>query len=185
MILLIEKEIQQEEKEALMNSGYTLIYAETSKDRELLSSVADAFLVDAKAKNAKLNYLTTTGEAVAWIKNLQRGKIYHADIKRAVCDVFQVNEDEMLSGSRRRNGKNVVGARQLAQTLARILRRCSLREVAENYGCQNHATVLHSIAAVKGDWFQRSEYRDTVRRVIRLLVEDGEKRAMVEKELNK
>jgi len=76
-----------------------------------------------------------------------------ADIEKAVCDVFGL-EDEALRSQRK--GKNVSHPRMLAMWLARKYTRAALSEIGHYFGGRSHSTVISAQKKVTG-WMTSDE----------------------------
>jgi chromosomal replication initiator protein len=74
-------------------------------------------------------------------------------IQDAVCSVYGVRRDDLLSSSR---SQRVVRARQMAMYLTRQLTGMSLAEISRGFD-RDHSTVAHAIRAVEGKLVPGSE----------------------------
>ena len=63
-----------------------------------------------------------------------------------ICSTYHIDEDVLRGQSR---GREVVNARQIAMYLMRNLTNLPLKEIGEEFGGRNHATVLSSIRKVE------------------------------------
>lgn len=72
------------------------------------------------------------------------------DIIAICCKCFDTNKNEMLSS---RHDKSVVGPRQIAMLLTKILTRKSLPEIGRLFGGRDHTTVLHAVR--KFEWLKQ------------------------------
>ena len=87
-------------------------------------------------------------KVVSHIVALQPKQITVGDIIGAVAEHYNVPEKAILSTHRSRE---VTKARHVAIYLTKELTECSLTEIGFKIGRRTHATVLHSIAAVKSE----------------------------------
>lgn len=70
-----------------------------------------------------------------------------ADIEKAVCDVFGLEDEALQSG---RRAKGVAQPRMLAMWLARKHTRAALAEIGQHFGRRSHSTVISAQKAVSG-----------------------------------
>ena len=66
-------------------------------------------------------------------------------VQRVVCDYFNINLEDLLSKTRKRN---IVQARQIAMYMSRNLINVSLSTIGSEIGGKDHATVLHACTTV-------------------------------------
>lgn len=85
-------------------------------------------------------------QVVARVVQLQTSAVDVRDILNVVCDQFNVSESSLLSASRTRE---IAQARHFAIYLCSRCTDYSLTEIGSMMGHRSHATVLHSISAIK------------------------------------
>jgi len=68
-------------------------------------------------------------------------------IKRAVCELFSMREEVLLS---KRRQKDLVEARQIAMWLAKMHTTLSLPQIGRTLGDRDHTTILHGINKIDG-----------------------------------
>lgn len=69
-----------------------------------------------------------------------------SNIKRKVCEYFQMIESDLCSKTRT---QEITFARQIAMYLARELTNVSLPKIGENFGKRDHTTVMHACDKIK------------------------------------
>ena len=82
---------------------------------------------------------------------------------RAVCSEYNVRPQEIHSQSRFTNFRV---PRQVMHTLLRELTGMTIQEIGFLVGRRNHATVLHSVRAVKSQYQTDKIYRDKLNEVL-------------------
>ena len=82
---------------------------------------------------------------------------------KAVCDEYHVTPTELKSRSR---FADVRVPRQILQTLLRLSTGMSTTEIGLMVGKRDHATVLHSVKAVKAQYQTDNVYREKLNNVI-------------------
>lgn len=80
-----------------------------------------------------------------FIVDTAKTEITIENVRKAVCDYFNITNEEFMSPSRKRQ---IVQARQISMYLSRTLTNSSLSTIGEQTGGKNHATVLHSCNTV-------------------------------------
>jgi hypothetical protein len=184
MIIYVE---EKGEYPMLSEAGYTVVVPYTERDKVVLTSIADCLLLPPERASMacytdRSNVVSSIHQALSYIQVNTNNVVRFSDIAYVTCDVFGVTIDQMQSKSRKRK---YIAARQVCQFLARTLKMGSLNEVGKRFGGTDHAGVLHNCKAVKTDFRNDAGFRDDVRKVIRLLLPDNERRLKVEGELNK
>lgn len=101
-----------------------------------------------------------TEQVVARLVNVASPDMSIDHITAAVCEQFNISEDMLYTSTRK---KEVAQARQVAMYLAKKLTDKSLVEIGKLMGDRNHATVIHSINAIK----KQLEYDAFLRRSIK------------------
>jgi chromosomal replication initiator protein len=88
-------------------------------------------------------------------------KDYPLFVSSQVCDFFNVEQKDFYSKSQKRE---IVQARQIAQSIVKTRTTLSLQKIADAIGGKDHATVVHSAKTVNNlcetDRFFRKAYDD-------------------------
>jgi chromosomal replication initiator protein len=126
---------------------------------DVLELMATRSADDARQLQGALNRIQATGqalgrpitlelanEALADLFASKRQAFGLADIDRAVCDVFQMDRETLMS---KRRTKAVSHPRMLAMWLARKYTRAALSEIGDHFGRRSHTTVLSAQKTVE------------------------------------
>lgn len=105
----------------------------------LISLLAQATL---NKKSITLDLAESIAERLV---NTSQPNITIKDIQKEVCDYFGLNQESLLSKTRKRE---ICQARQIAMYLSRNLTKNSLASIGAMIGGKDHATVLHSYNTV-------------------------------------
>ena len=87
--------------------------------------------------------------AIDTLRDLLRGvrkELTIEEIKRTVCDQFEIKMADIESS---RRDRNIARPRQVAMYLAKNLTTKSLPEIGRNFGDKNHTTVIHAIKTIE------------------------------------
>jgi chromosomal replication initiator protein len=96
----------------------------------------------------------------AFVRESAIAQISVLAIQRAVCEQFQVGEQE-LTGTRRDRATSL--ARQVAMYLMRELSKKSLVEIGEAFGGKTHSTVHYSCSKLEKEMREDASLAETVR----------------------
>lgn len=105
----------------------------------LISLIAHATLIHKEVTVALAEQIT--GKIVGEPKS----ELTISNVRKTVCDYFNITKDVLLSKSRKRQ---IVQARQIAMYMSRNLLDCSLASIGAELGGKDHATVLHACNTV-------------------------------------
>lgn len=92
-----------------------------------------------------------------------RRNISIADVQNKVCTHYNIDKQDLTSGSRVRE---VVRARQIAMYLAKQLTTKSLLEIAYSFNKKDHTTVMHAIRTIE----ELNSSQDQVSQELKLLI---------------
>lgn len=87
-------------------------------------------------------------------------------IQRAVCDYFNIRQNELRSKKRTRT---VALPRQVAMYLCRRYTKASFPTIGDRFGGRDHSTVIHAARVVEARIEKDAEFRATVERLQRLV----------------
>lgn len=91
------------------------------------------------------------------------------DIQQKVCECYGISRVDLLSP---RRTANIVGPRQVAMYLAKVLTTRSLPELGRRFGGKDHTTVLHAVRKIESRVGRDSAFAEQVESV-RLAIVEG------------
>jgi chromosomal replication initiator protein len=167
---ILQKRARQEGAEVPDDVVYQIARSVTDNVR-----VLEAALIRMLAL-ASLTRCTVNGELAAkalgaFVQESAVACISLLAIQRAVCEYFQISEQE-LTGPRRDRQTSL--ARQVAMYLMRELSRKSLMEIGGMFGGKTHSTVLYSCAKLEKDMKADPTLANTIRTLRSRIAGKGE-----------
>ena len=90
-------------------------------------------------------------------------------IRAAVCNLYKLSLDDMLSSKRY---KTVATARQIAMYISRILTNKSYPEIGAYFGNKDHATVLYAFKKIQTNLNFDCELKRNIDKLIKILKGD-------------
>ncbi len=106
-------------------------------------------LIKITAQSRLLGRSITKEFAIDTLRDLLRGvrkELTIEEIKRTVCDQFEIKMADIESS---RRDRSIARPRQVAMYLAKNLTTKSLPEIGRNFGDKNHTTVIHAIKTIE------------------------------------
>jgi len=116
----------------------------TSNIRELEGALIS--LLAQSTLNKKEITTELVSEMLGKLINTTKREVTIEEIRKAVCEFFELSPDQLLSQTRKRE---IVQARQIAMYLSKNYTRYSAAAIGAQIGGKDHTTVLHSCKTVK------------------------------------
>ena len=126
-------------------------------------------LIKISAQSKLSGKAITRDFATESLKDLLRGsrkELTIDEIKRIVCNQFEIKISDIESSKRDRN---IARPRQVAMYLAKNLTTKSLPEIGRNFGSKNHTTVIHAIKTIEKLKASEPEMDDKIEMLTRTL----------------
>jgi chromosomal replication initiator protein len=80
------------------------------------------------------------------LSNVEQPRVKIEDIQRATALQFGLTKTDLLS---QRRTKQIVGPRQIAMYLAKVMTVRSLPDIGKRFGGRDHTTVLHAVRKIE------------------------------------
>ena len=112
-----------------------------------LDGAVNRLLAHASLNGAPLSMETSERAIRDLVRTPEPKKIKIEDIQKLVASHFNVSRADILSS---RRTATVVGPRQIAMYLSKLLTPRSLPEIGRRFGGRDHTTVLHAVRKIQG-----------------------------------
>ncbi len=143
-IAIIKKKLEQENMQLDEESIFYIANNIKSNIRDLHSVVVNIYARVSVEKKQEID-ISMVKEIVHQYVIPGTKKITIEDIKKSVCEYFDISEKQIVGKSRK---KEIAIARQIAMYLSMELSGASLSNIGRFYG-KHHSTVMHSIEKIK------------------------------------
>jgi chromosomal replication initiator protein len=141
----ILKHLIEEENIDLDNEVFDYIVEHVTENVRDLEGVLISISANSRINKKKID-MSLTQEIIGQMVMIENYRLSIEKIIKLVCEHFNMDESLIQTSSRKRE---IVLARQISMYLAKKYTDCSLAHIGIKIGGKDHATVLHSINAIK------------------------------------
>ncbi|MDR1601499.1 MAG: chromosomal replication initiator protein DnaA [Tannerella sp.] len=141
----ILRHLMEEENISIDNDVFNYIVEHVTENVRDLEGVIISISANSFINRKKID-MTLAQEVIGQMVMIENRQITIEKIIKVVCEHFNMDESLIQSSSRKRE---IVLARQISMYLAKKYTDHSLAHIGKSIGGKDHATVLHSIKAIK------------------------------------